>query len=244
MTDFPPIPRATRQSPISLLPEFITPVESDYLRFDWPASVIAHPHTPPAGAAHRGTRFSILAGPQTSGGITLAGHRYLLRELHFHAPSEHFADAPGTGAQTGEQQFAGEIHLVHRSPVDARIAVVSVFLDAVASDSAVPREDSDGAIRAFLAEAVSQIKGKVSETPVEFSPRGLLPRSPVFFRYQGSLTTEPFAENVSWIVMAEPIACDDPDLKTLGARVDDDDARPIQDRDRRIIVRCVPRDPH
>lgn len=240
MTDFPPIPRATRQSPISLLAEFTTQVEPDYLRFDWPPTVTGHPHTPPAGATHRGTRFSILAGPQTSGGITLAGHRYLLRELHFHAPSEHFADAPGTSALTGEQQFAGEIHLVHRSPVDARIAVVSVFLQLMGEGVVAPAEQVGRALRAFTAEAIHQIKHAVSETPIEFSPRGLLPPSAEFFRYQGSLTTEPFAENVSWIVMAEPIACDDPDLKTLGARVDDD-ARPIQDRDRRIIVRCTPR---
>lgn len=229
MTDFPPTHRASRQSPIALVPEFTSTVTPAYLKFDWPASVTAHPRTPTDPGAHHGTRFSILAGPTSSGGIVLDGHRYILRELHFHAPSEHF---------DGEVQYAGELHLVHQSPVDARHAVVAVFLDA-SGDPAATSPDASAACTAIIAEGLCQLTGPPSGTAVTFSPRGLLPSSREFFRYQGSLTTAPFAEAVSWIVMARPIACNDPDLIVLGARADED-ARPIQDRDRRIIVRCQP----
>lgn len=227
MSDFPPIHRATRQSPIYVEKEFEADVAKDYLTFNWPANVVAHPRTP-TDPGHSATKFSILAGPSSSGSIVLHGHVYILRELHFHAPSEHIVHG---------QQCEGELHLVHQSPIDARHAVVSVLICGSAKGVDKSPVDRVKMIKQFVARALDA--AKAGEPPIDFTPLGLLPESREFFRYQGSLTTAPFGETVSWIVMSQPIAYDDSDLATLANRVDDH-ARAIQDRDRRIVVRCRP----
>lgn len=216
---------ATRQSPIYVDPEFTASVAPNYFEPHWPATIVVHPRT---GSPHPGTRFSILAGAGTSGGIRLNNHLYILRELHFHAPSEHIVN---------HEQCEGEVHLVHQSPMDGRYAVVAVLLRAGAASPTSPSDAYKVAIKHVVAHGFDREHTK--HDAIEISPKGLLPESREFFRYQGSLTTEPFAETVSWIVMSQPIAYDDPDLATLANRVDDH-ARPIQDRDRRIVVRCQP----
>ncbi|XP_037537909.1 carbonic anhydrase-like [Nematolebias whitei] len=48
-------------------------------------------------------------------------------------------------------------------------------------------------------------KGK-QNTFSNFDPRTLLPRSLDFWTYEGSLTTPPLLESVTWIVLREPIS--------------------------------------
>lgn len=231
MSDLNPTRHATRQSPIALVPEFRLTPDRGYLQLEWPNKVTAHVRKVASSTDHHGTRFSIRSGRTSAGGIVLDGQRYLLRELHFHAPSEHLVD---------DTQFAGELHLVHQSPVDARHAVIAVFLSGSGprSGQAVTGIRKK-AIAGIVSSCVAAAGGEVPKV-VEFSPLGLLPTKHAFFRYQGSLTTEPYAESVSWIVMEEPIDYDDHDLQQLANRVDDH-ARAIQDRDRRIVVHCAPK---
>jgi len=58
-------------------------------------------------------------------------------------------------------------------------------------------------------------------------------------RYQGSMTSGTFDETVSWVVFEEALAVDDPDLAPFSGRAAAD-VRPLQDRNRRIVVRCRP----
>ncbi|KAF9401924.1 hypothetical protein BGZ94_005061, partial [Podila epigama] len=53
--------------------------------------------------------------------VTLNGKQFNLIQFHFHTPSEHRIDGRHADA---------ELHLVHRSPKDQSIAVISLLLEA------------------------------------------------------------------------------------------------------------------
>jgi carbonic anhydrase len=151
----------------------------------------------------------------------------VLRDVHLHAPSEHMI---------GGRQHAGELHLVHQHLMDGRFAVVAVLFEAKSGVEQTPHSVLFSAARA-LAES-PPASGSL-EAEVVFEPHGLLPESPTFYRYQGSLTTDAFSESVSWIVFEQAIATDDTHLAVL-ARQPAAGSRPVQDRDHRIVVRCTP----
>jgi carbonic anhydrase len=123
-------------------------------------------------------------------GSTLAvgGSTYELRQVHFHAPSEHRIEAAGHPI---------ELHLVHADVAD-NLAVVGVMVDGSGSSD-----------HAGLGTLVANLP--VSET-LEMAPSGvtfdasdLVPGDLSAYRYDGSLTTPPCREGVKWHVLATPI---------------------------------------
>lgn len=127
---------------------------------------------------------------------------YLLLQVHFHAPAEHPA---------GGSRHPLELHFVHRA-ADGRLAVLAVFgregrahpvFDRLLA--AMPHEESGPAI----------------------SPEALLPADRTAIRYDGSLTTPPCSESVSWIVLTEPVEVAAEQLDRLRARYSGND-RPVQ----------------
>jgi carbonic anhydrase len=123
---------------------------------------------------------------QLPNGILLEGVRYELLQFHFHAPSEHTIEG---------RTYAMEVHLVHRS-AEGALAVVGVMLEP-------------GPVNVGLAGLWTQLPQ--SECPCHLceglwvNPMALLPANHRCYRYQGSLTTPPGSEGVSWVVLAEPI---------------------------------------
>lgn len=117
--------------------------------------------------------------------ITIAGETYQLNQFHFHAPSEHAVD---------NEHYPIEMHLVHRAANEA-LAVVGVFITEGAENSAfatfwghLPHEET---------EAI--------DTGATVNVADLLPPEQTFYRYSGSLTTPPCAQDVTWLVMKNPI---------------------------------------
>ncbi|MCE7003064.1 carbonic anhydrase family protein [Kibdelosporangium philippinense] len=116
-----------------------------------------------------------------SGHVTLAGTRYDLVQFHFHTPSEH--------------KFEGrhaplEMHLVHSSAA-GKLLVIGVPL--------VPGPAS--AVDKVLAKFAPEC-GKSVHVPA-FDLNTLLPEDRTTARYDGSLTTAPFAEGVQWFITKE-----------------------------------------
>jgi carbonic anhydrase len=113
--------------------------------------------------------------------IAIKGKSYSLVQFHFHSSSEHRV----SGAQTPL-----EIHFVHRAS-DGALAVIGVRF-ALGAANPVFEQLLDLAPAADAAPV----------TPaVSFDLIQLLPAlSAPYFTYSGSLTTEPFSEQLNWVV--------------------------------------------
>ncbi len=124
--------------------------------------------------------------------IELSGKKYHLRQFHFHHPSEHWID--------GEQRTL-ELHLVHQNVDDGSLAVIGVFIEPGGSRSSLP------SLMLQIKNALGENTEEGKEPSASTDPRDFLPKTwQQHFRYQGSLTTDPWTENVSWVVVNEPLA--------------------------------------
>ncbi|MCB1152611.1 MAG: carbonic anhydrase family protein [Deltaproteobacteria bacterium] len=116
--------------------------------------------------------------------LTWRGSPYDLVQFHWHCQSEHTIDG---------RPFPMELHLVHQSREAEAFAVIGVMLEHGAHQDAydllwhdLPTDD---------------VKQNIFD---EFDPSVLLPSRRDYFLYEGSLTTPPCTEAVSWLLLEEP----------------------------------------
>ena len=151
--------------------------------------------------------------PQGSGGITVGADHYELVQFHFHRPSEE---------QIHGKHYAMVAHLVHKND-KGELAVVAVLIhQGAANESLKPIFDN------FPAEGT---ESKVVGTNAD--PMQLLPAKHGYYTFEGSLTTPPCSEQVSWYVLKSPVQVSSDQIARFG-RVYPNNARPIQpfnDRD-------------
>lgn len=129
---------------------------------------------------------------------------YELQQLHAHTPSEHTIN--GRAAD-------GELHLVHAAK-NGDLLVVAILVNA-------------GAPSAALEPFVSVGETAVDTAEARVDLAALLPTAPEAYQYQGSLTTPPCSEPVTWIVLSEPGVASIDQLNTL-AHAHGHNARPTQ----------------
>ena len=96
-----------------------------------------------------------------------------------------------------------EVHLNHRNPDTGEILVIAIFLDVNDATS-----KSSMFIELF-GRNIPTKKGdqKKINTPESWRAYDLLPELKSFYTYKGSLTRTPCSENVTWLVMDNPINC-------------------------------------
>ncbi|WP_051133571.1 carbonic anhydrase [Nocardia paucivorans] len=117
--------------------------------------------------------------------ILIAGRPYELTQFHFHTPSEHTID--GAGA-------AMELHLVHTGPGGA-LAVLAILLQP---------DGGRSPFASLLTDPPAELGASVRTGPLDL--RVLLPANRAQFRYEGSLTTPPCSEGVTWTVLRHPMS--------------------------------------
>ena len=145
--------------------------------------------------------------------VVLEGREFSLIQFHFHLPSEHTVDGAASPM---------EVHFVHAAE-EGDLAVIGVFMEA---------GDEDPAIQG-LWEAIPGPE----EAPAAvgaLDPGALLPEGRGYFRYQGSLTTPPCSEVVSWVVMTESISVSQAQIDAFAALYPMN-ARPVQPLNEREI---------
>lgn len=116
------------------------------------------------------------------------GERYSLVQFHFHAQSEHSFSG---------RHFPLEAHFVHKNS-EGKLAAVGVMFEI-------------GAKNAGLEAVFLNMPGKANQerrAMAKFNPASLLPSVHTHYQYNGSLTTPPCSEGVSWTVLntAMPIS--------------------------------------
>jgi carbonic anhydrase len=150
--------------------------------------------------------------------ITFRSQRFELRKIHIHHPAEHLLD--------GRKPHAFECHLVHFRKGDDGTGpkvVIGVFFhkDEMAADC----------------PSFGRIARAEAGTAPTVNPFHFLPTNRHrFFHYEGSLTSEPYREDVSWFVMEQEIPVSPGDTRVL-EKYAEQDGRPVQPLNRRFVLR-------
>lgn len=156
--------------------------------------------------------------------VELGGVLAQLINIHVHMPSEHDLE--------GHNQD-GEIHLIHRiidPTAGSELIVLGVlFANDTAAQECVP----DEFCKAWAEQGRTHEK---AQADVLLDPKLLLPDITRWYRYEGSLTTAPYGEIVSWLVFATPLRINPRDLEVLKACAEQKE-REAQAPGRRFVLR-------
>ncbi len=125
--------------------------------------------------------------------IAVDGRRFKLKQLHFHADSEHTVD--GT-------HYPAEMHLVHQSS-DGALAVIALLIEV-------------GNSREYD-HIFDVIPHQGEEVKVNLHLEKFIPANHDRFTYSGSLTTPPCSENVLWLVFKQHIRVPESQLSKFKA---------------------------
>ena len=131
------------------------------------------------------TEVYVAAGESTS---VIRGEEWELVRFHWHEPSEHV---------NGEDSYDMELHFVHQRTVDGATqnAVLGVLIEA---GEANPTYDPIWA-------AQPEEEGVREPLDAELDLTTLLPDDLATVTYEGSLTTPPCSEGISWNVLTTPV---------------------------------------
>ncbi len=191
------------QSPVDITNPTAQPVEA--LIFDYgrtPLAIVNNGHTIQVNC--------------TPGSMLRVGARtYMLRQFHFHAPSEH---------TIAGRYSAMEAHFVHQAE-DGELAVVGVMIE---------RGDANAAYEPTWEHLPAQESAE-QRYDVEIDLSALLPRRLAAYRYIGSLTTPPCTENVRWFVLTQPVQLSGAQVAAFEAIMKGNN-RPVQPLNGRVIV--------
>lgn len=124
----------------------------------------------------------------------IGGETYDLLQFHFHTPSEH------TVAGKASEM---EVHLVHTNAA-GDLAVISAMVE--------PGPESDDVSKIW--RNIPEV-GASKKSDLVINAANLLPKDLTHISYSGSLTTPPCSEDVTWLVMKEPITLSLEQIKTF-----------------------------
>jgi carbonic anhydrase len=187
------------QSPINILTDRTQPARHD----------IAVRYRPSGEhIVHRGHTIEAEFEPGST--IAYDGLLYELQQMHFHTPAEHLIDGI---------TYPMEMHFVH-TLVDRpeKLLVVGVLF----------REGRDNAfIEEILSHAPAE-PGARFDGAVLIDPSDVLPAVEGYYHYEGSLTTPPYSETVTWLVLKDSRQASASQIERLN-RLEGNNARHIQD---------------
>lgn len=153
-------------------------------------------------------------GPGSS--ITLDGKRYALKQFHFHRPSEETINGKG---------YEMVVHLVHADQ-KGKLVVVAVLLQ---------KGEDNPIVHELWNDLPKEKEKEVDLDSVQIDVAGLLPAERGYYTYQGSLTTPPCSENVTWFVLKHPMTVSAEEIQ-LFSRLYQHDARPTQPLYGRVVL--------
>ena len=149
--------------------------------------------------------------------IRVKGHGFVLKQFHFHSPSENIIDG---------RSFPLEAHFVHLDD-QGNIAVVAVMFE-------------EGAVNLELEKAWAQMPehaGAKDKLKKAINPVNLLPAERDYYRFNGSLTTPPCSEGVNWFVMKDVVTASKAQIEKFQKVMGHPNNRPVQPLNSRVIIK-------
>jgi carbonic anhydrase len=144
------------------------------------------------------------------------GKSYALQQFHFHTPSEHLLNGV---------TYPMELHLVHAEQGHPEhLLVVGVLIE-------------EGAMSPWLDTLLGDVPAQAGEhvdRDARLDIASLLKPGSGYYHYEGSLTTPPYSETVTWLVLDQPRAASAEQIEALN-RIEGNNARHIQARNARPI---------
>lgn len=151
----------------------------------------------------------------TCGTMNMGGTAFELAQLHFHAPAEH---------RLSGRRYPLELHFVHQA-LDGRLAVAAVLFRVGKHNRALQHVLDAAAARYYAVVDVQSL---------------LVAASADVCTWDGSLTTPPCSEGVSWVLSLKILSASLRQIGEYRAMVGDrGTARPLQPSNGRP-VRCFP----
>ncbi len=147
--------------------------------------------------------------------IRVGDAQYQLKQFHFHRPSE---------ARIHGQTYDMELHLVHADQ-EGHLAVVAVLLEH-GKENPLVRELWKDIPKEKEHEAVLEA-GQVNVSD-------LLPADRGYYTFEGSLTTPPCSENVTWFVLKQSVPISAEEVARF-SELYRHDARPTQPLYDRVV---------
>ena len=118
--------------------------------------------------------------------ISVGGKQYQLKQFHFHKPSEE---------KINGKTYDMVVHMVHADDA-GNLAVVAVLV----------QKGADNQLAQELWSELPAEKGKeVIHNDIQIDLNQLLPADKGYYTFQGSLTTPPCSEGVTWFVLKQPV---------------------------------------
>jgi carbonic anhydrase len=144
------------------------------------------------------------------------GTRFDLVQFHFHTPSEHLLDGV---------TYPMEMHLVHAEHGNPEhLLVVGVLF----------KEGRTNRLLAKLIADVPEHPGEHADRDVKLDARSVFKRGEGYYHYEGSLTTPPYSESVTWLVLDQVHDAAAEQIEALN-RIEGNNARHIQAQRARTI---------
>jgi carbonic anhydrase len=144
------------------------------------------------------------------------GKSYALQQFHFHTPSEHLLNGV---------TYPMELHLVHAEQGHPEhLLVVGVLIE-------------EGAVSPWLDTLLADVPAHAGEhvdRDARLDIGSLLKPGSGYYHYEGSLTTPPYSETVTWLVLEQPRTASAEQIEALN-RIEGNNARHIQARNARPI---------
>jgi carbonic anhydrase len=149
-----------------------------------------------------------------SGAITINKETYDLVQFHFHRPSEEQLDG---------KNMAMTVHFVHKNK-DGKIVVLGVLLN---------EGKENPVIKTLWANLPPKEEEEYAPDKMIINPASLLPSNLGFYEYEGSLTTPPCTEGVTFFILKTPMDISKAQLAKFPFKLN---ARPTQELNGRKIL--------
>jgi len=153
-------------------------------------------------------------GPGSS--ISVGGEKYVLKQFHFHRPSEE---------KINGEAYDMVVHLVHANQ-EGKLAVVAVLLQ---------QGEDNPLVRELWKDLPKEKEKEEDMGNVQIEVAGLLPSDRGYYTFTGSLTTPPCSEDVTWFVLKHPVTVSAAEIEQF-SKLYRHDARPTQPLYGRVVM--------